>query len=159
MIARTRLSYFYYSKLLILLIGFFGLQFSSFGQNTPQSINYQAVARDSDGVPLSEIVLNVEVAIVQGNPNGNEVYAELHEVNTDVFGLFTIKIGNGIVLNGVFSEIDWGSDITFLKVSIDVGQGPIQMPTVQLISVPYALHAANADTASYGADEDANPCQ
>ncbi|RLD27358.1 MAG: hypothetical protein DRI54_01215 [Bacteroidetes bacterium] len=157
MITRTRLSYCYYSKLLILLIGFFGLQLSSFGQNTPQAINYQAVARDSDGIPLSEIVLNVELNIVQGNPNGNEVYAELHEVVTDVFGLFALKIGNGIVLDGVFSEIDWGSEITFLKVSIDAGQGSVELPTVQLLSVPYALHSANADSASYGADEDANP--
>jgi len=143
--------------LLILLIGFFGLQFSSYGQNTPQSVNYQAVARNSEGVPLSEIVLDVEVSIVQGNPNGDEVYAELHEVITDVFGLFTLKIGNGVVLNGVFSEIDWGGDISFLKVSIDAGQGSVQMPTVQLLSVPYALHSATADSASYGADEDANP--
>ena len=157
MITRTRLSYDYYSKLLILLIGFFSLQISVFGQNTPQAVNYQAVARNIEGIPLSEIVLNVEVSIVQGNPNGNEVYAELHEVVTDVFGLFDLKIGNGVVLNGVFSEIDWGGDISFLKVSIDAGQGSVEMPTVQLLSVPYALHAASADTASYGADEDANP--
>lgn len=154
---RTRLSYKYYSKLLILLIGFFGFQFSIFGQYTPQAVNYQAVARNNEGIPLSEKVLNVELSIVQGNPNGNEVYAELHEVTTDVFGLFNLKIGNGVVLNGVFSEIDWGKEISFLKVSIDAGQGSVQMPTVQLLSVPYALHSANADTASYGADEDANP--
>lgn len=157
MIAGTRLSYSYYSKLLILLIGFFGFQFSIFGQYTPQAVNYQAVARNTEGVPLSEIVLNVEVSIVQGNPNGNEIYTELHEVVTDVFGLFTLKIGNGVVLNGVFSEIDWGLEISFLKVSIDAGQGSVQMPTVQLLSVPYALHSANSDSASYGADEDANP--
>jgi hypothetical protein len=157
MITRTWLSYDYYSKLLILLIGFFSFQISTFGQSTPQAVNYQAVARDLEGIPLSETVLNIEVSIVQSNPNGNEVYAELHEVVTDVFGLFNLKIGDGVVLNGVFSEINWGSDISFLKVSIDAGEGSVQMPTVQLLSVPYALHAANADSASYGADEDANP--
>lgn len=157
MITRTWLSYDYYSKLLILLIGFFNFQISIFAQSTPQAVNYQAVARNLEGISLSETVLNIEVSIVQSNPNGNEVYAELHEVVTDVFGLFNLKIGNGVVLNGVFSEINWGNDISFLKVSIDAGEGSVQMPTVQLLSVPYALHAANADSALYGADEDANP--
>jgi len=147
------------SQLKWLIVFIFGLVLHAgvFAQNTPQAVNYQAVARDIEGIPLSEIELQIEVSIIQGGINGNEVYAETHVVTTDIFGLFNLLIGEGAPIVGDFSTIHWGINTSFLKVIIDAGQGSVELPTVQLLSVPYALHAAKADTAIYGADEDTNP--
>jgi hypothetical protein len=157
MITHLPLSAIFRLKWLIVFILSLGFQISIFAQSTPQAINYQAVARDNEGVPLSEIELQIEAGIIQGNPDGNEVYAETHTVTTDIFGLFNLFIGDGAPIVGDFSEINWGSAISFLRITIDDGQGSVELPTVQFLSVPYALYTAKADSAAYGPDDDTDP--
>ena len=122
---------------------------------TPQSINYQAVARDlSTGQELPETSILVVFKLRSGGPNGDILYQETHDTETDGFGLFNLRIGEGEPIDDTFDEIDWGGEQIWLSVSVDAGDGLEELSTTQLVSVPYALHA---ETASNVDDADSDP--
>ena len=112
---------------------------------SPQAINYQAVARDNSGNPLTNRNIGVRVGILSGSSTGTSVYSETHSVTTNQFGLFNIEIGRGVVQNGVFAQINWGSNTHFAKIDIDQNGGTNYqfVGTSQMLSVPYALYAEN----------------
>jgi microcystin-dependent protein len=116
---------------------------------TPQGINYQAVARAADGQVLANAKINVRFSVFDGGVNGTMVYRELHQVSTNQFGLFTAIIGAGETPEGAFDNISWSSGNKFLQVEIDVqGNGNfVNMGTQQMMAVPYALYAAHAGSA------------
>ena len=70
------------------------------------------------------------------------VYTETDTVTTNQFGLITHVIGS----NGNLDTINWGNGAKYLQVEIDITGGTsfTDMGTAQLMSVPYALYAANA---------------
>lgn len=100
----------------------------------PQGINYQAVARDSEGKPISGLPINVVIKI---NDAFSTLYQETHTVPTNNFGLFHLAIGQGSPVTGSFSGINWGSGSKFLEVIIGGTSGGPQ----PILSVPYALFA------------------
>jgi hypothetical protein len=149
------------SRFILFSAAFFLLCFANTlslnAQESPQMINYQAVARDAGGEVLSAISLEVEFNIYEGSPSGSAVYTEIHsDVLTDSYGLFTVKIGDGVVVGGDFSAIDW-SEGTWLNVGIDIGNGMEYLGNYELVSVPYAFYASRSDSAAYGEDADADP--
>ena len=81
---------------------------------------------------------------MQGSATGTQVYSENHSVTTNDFGLVNLQIGQGTILSGDFSTIDWGNDSYFLNIQIDQGSGFVDMGTQQFISVPYAMYAKTA---------------
>ncbi|MEJ7913686.1 MAG: hypothetical protein WKF70_11070 [Chitinophagaceae bacterium] len=109
----------------------------------PQALNYQAVARTSQGQLIPAQSISARFSILDGNVNGAAIYQETHTTITNNFGLFTLSIGKGTVLNGTFSTINWGSGDKFLKVEIaPKGNSNYELQgTTQLLSVPYALYA------------------
>jgi hypothetical protein len=115
----------------------------------PQSLNYQAVARNVDGSIASAQRVSVRFSVLTGSATGTMNYQELHQALTNNFGLFTLAIGRGSAVFGSFSAIDWASGSKFLKVEIAVGGGnSYQLQgTTQLLSVPYALYAEKSGTA------------
>lgn len=112
---------------------------------TPQSINYQAVARDGAGLLTNQSV-DVRFSILEGIGMVS-VYEEHHTVVTNDYGLFSLRIGSGTIDLGTFASISWGNGIHTLKVEIDAGSGYLDMGTTQLVSVPYSLYAEEADKA------------
>ena len=134
------------------------LSFFAFGQ-TPQGVSYQAVATDVQGEPLENQTIGVRFSILQGSASGQPVYVEHHNTSTDPYGMFNLSIGLGTVVGGEASElgqIDWGAHSFFLKVDLDVSQTDNYetIGTQQLLSVPYALFAANCGTANNDNDQD-----
>lgn len=123
-------------------------------QTVPQSFNYQAVARDYEGFPIANEEISVEISILQGAATGTLVWQETHTKTTDDFGLFNVVIGSGTptFVSGTvdnFSDIDWAQDAFYVKIRADFGvadflNGMVDMGTVQLQSVPYALVADTA---------------
>lgn len=111
----------------------------------PQAINYQAVARDAGGVLLVNQSIAVRMTITDGN-GGATLYRERHTPTTNAFGVFNLTVGAGTVLNGVFANIDWAGTQPWLQVEMDPNGGTayVLMGSQQLMSVPYALHAANS---------------
>ncbi|MCB0628302.1 MAG: tail fiber domain-containing protein [Lewinella sp.] len=122
-------------------ISFFLLTVHTLTAQAPEAMNYQAVARDASGNPISEQVIQVRLSILRGAAAGSEVYEEQHTVNTTATGLFTLAIGEGTVNSGSFSNIDWGSNVYHLQVEINTGSGYVDMGTMPFLSVPYALYA------------------
>lgn len=122
----------------------------------PQAFQYQAIARSNNGLPIINQNISIRISIISGSQIGAIEYVETHTPTTNQFGLFTIKIGQGTIANGAFNTINWGMTQHFIKVEMDeTGNTAYQdMGTIQLISVPYALHAATVDNTD---DADANP--
>ena len=121
-----------------------------FAQAPPQGINYQAVARNNTGVIIANQMLNVRLSILPA-PNGVAEYQEVHNnLLTNQFGLFTLVIGQGTPITNTFPAIQWGAGYKYVKVEADIGSGYIDMGTMQLWSVPYALYAGNSGSGVTG---------
>jgi hypothetical protein len=106
---------------------------------TPDKFNYQAVAKNANGTPVTGAI-DVQLTILTGSTSGTEAYKELfNSVNVDANGLFLLRIGSGATQNGSnWSTINWGNGSKFLKAEIktSIGGGFIQMGNPQqLISV------------------------
>jgi uncharacterized protein (TIGR02145 family) len=130
-------------KIQLLIVGLI-LGGTLFAQ-APQSLKYQAIARNSEGVAIANSPIGLQFSIVAGNANGTTVYSETFTATSNASGVFNVNIGTGNIESGNFSEIDWGSDSYFLKSAMDISGGTnyIEMGTSQLLSVPYSLYTAS----------------
>lgn len=141
-----------------------GLSFGkTFAQNVPQLMQYQAVARDGSGVITNQEIA-IQVTILKNNMNGDPVYREEHgAVQTNEFGLFSLRIGGGTVLPPAssFSAIDWGADTYWLRIGFRPPGGSdfLLLNATQLLSVPYALFAGKAANATGGDPDSTNELQ
>ncbi len=130
----------------ILLISAF-----SFGQSAPpKGVNYQAVARDPSGKPISSSInLVARFSVYKLPSGGTPLYQETQLVNTNRYGLFSCVIGSGTINSGSFDSIKWYQGDRFLEVEMAIqgGSGYYTMPRTQLWSVPYAFHSQTADLA------------
>jgi hypothetical protein len=128
----------------------------TFAQSVPQGINYQAVARDASGVELTNQTLTIQLSVMSGSSTGSVSWQETHSVTTNDFGLFTAVIGGGTSTGGgtsaTFDDVDWGSTSHYIKVEMN----GIDMGTTQMMSVPYALHAASSSDNHWGQDGSGN---
>lgn len=122
--------------------------FHSAHAQAPQGFTYQAAVRDAQGRAVAGRQVTVRIALVQGTALGTESYAELHQPTTDAAGLFTITVGQGNALTNCTMEscVDWAAGPCFLRSQVDPegGENFTLSTTQQLMSVPYALYAANA---------------
>jgi len=123
-------------------------------QNPPQKISFQAVVRNSSNTLLSNTAVGMRISIVQGTVSGTVVYREIFSPNpsTNINGLVTVEVGAGIPQVGAFSEINWDNGPYFIKTETDPvgGTNYTISGTTQLLSVPYALYAAQAGNAGWG---------
>jgi hypothetical protein len=126
---------------------FLMLSVAVFAQS-PNAFNYQGVARDNGGNTLANQAIGLRISIVSGSPTGTVEYVETHAVGTNAFGLFNVAIGTGSVTSGSFAGIDWSSDEHYTKVEFDPAGGSSysNLGTSQLLSVPYAMYAAESGT-------------
>jgi hypothetical protein len=118
----------------------------------PQAINYQAIARTSNGSLLPYQNLQLRVSIISGSPDGTVQYQEIHTANTNQFGLFNVKLGLGQIIEGNFSQIPWNEGNQWVKVEINQNNTFVSIGDVELISVPFALYAENAGNAGGGGE-------
>ncbi|MCH2225667.1 MAG: hypothetical protein MK066_12925 [Crocinitomicaceae bacterium] len=123
------------------------LSFTTFGQ-TPEGINYQAVIRNNSGTIIADSPIGLKISILQTTASGISVYEESFATVTNAFGLVNVVIGQGSVISGSFSTIDWFAGPYFAEVSVDETGGTTYtvLGTQQLMSVPYALHAKTANS-------------
>ncbi|NLA50249.1 MAG: hypothetical protein GX876_12420 [Bacteroidales bacterium] len=115
----------------------------------PQIFSYQAVVRNSAGELVSGKPVGIQFSILQGSESGTAVYVERHTVTTNANGLATTNVGNGAVVSGNFSEIDWSAANYFIKTEIDPAGGDTYTitGTSLLMSVPYALYSKTSKNA------------
>ena len=119
------------------------INLSVWAQTPPAAFSYSAVARNSQGNPIANSNIGIQITITKTSPAGTPVYLENHLVSTDQFGLFNLAIGAGSVQGGNFGNIDWGVDNYYVTVGMDISGGNnfLTMGSTQLLSVPYALYA------------------
>lgn len=132
-------------KLLIILVAVL-LTASVFAQ-APQKMSYQAVIRNSSNALVTNASVNMKISILQ---NATPVYVETQTSTTNINGLVTIEIGSGTVLLGAFASINWAIGPYFIKTETDPSGGLNYsiIGTSELLSVPYALFAANTASAT-----------
>lgn len=124
---------------------------------SPQKMSYQAVIRDASNNLVSNTAVAMQISILQGSTEGTAVYVETQEPTTNDNGLVSFEIGAGTLVSGDFTTIDWANGPYFVKTETDPdgttgGIAYTITGTSQLLSVPYALYATNAGTATYAAN-------
>ena len=126
---------------------------------TPQAFKYQAVARTSTGNLIQNQLVAFRISILQGSPSGTLLYQERHTTNTNNYGLANLDIGNGTVLSGIFSSINWSLGQMYIKVELDPLGGTTyqNMGTTQLLSTPYSRYSTMAESLNLPYSDSASP--
>src|SRR3989339_473769 len=118
----------------------------------PNLINYQGVARNAAGNPLQNQTIYLRVNIRTGSSQGVIQFSETRSVKTNAWGLFAVQIGSPGFMSsiGTLAGVTWMQGDKFMEVEIDptASNNYINLGSTQLLSVPYALNAVSAGTAS-----------
>lgn len=114
----------------------------------PQGINYQAVVRDGSGQVLPNKNLHFRLSVHKYTPGGAVEFMETQYTTTDDFGRVSLVLG----ALGNLAITDWSDGPKYLSADVDFTGGGTYTPmgSSQLMSVPYALYAANAKTGPTG---------
>ena len=138
------------AHLLIKTLAFLLINTSIFAQ-APQKMSYQAVIRNSSNALITSAPVGMQISILQGSSTGTAVYVETQTPSTNANGLASVEIGGGTVVSGNFSAINWANGPYFIKTETDPTGGTAYTitGTNELMSVPYALNAANANVGGF----------
>lgn len=135
----------------ILILFLMAVVHEASGQTSLQRINYQAVARNTNGTVLANTALKVRISVLGGAANGPVQYQETHDVVSNQLGLFTLQIGGGTPVTGTFAAVPWANANQYIQVEASVNGSPFSvLGTSQLASVPFALYAANSQPGPAG---------
>jgi len=113
---------------------------------TPEGINYQAVIRKTNGTLVTNTTVAIRIQIKQNSATGTVVYSERQSVITSTYGLVNFVIGQGTVLSGTFSTINWSTGNYWVSLGVDFVNGTnyLDYGSQRLMSAPYALYAKTA---------------
>ena len=123
---------------------------TAFAQNANQGMKYQAVARDLSGNELLNQPVEIRIQLVSGDKTSKVYYSEEHKTKTNEFGLFSLNIGEGNVLNGDFKSIPWSENNIWMELSLkeESRNGYEIKSKTKLLAVPYAYYAHTAGNLS-----------
>jgi uncharacterized protein (TIGR02145 family) len=143
-------------KIITLFIALF-ITVSSFGQ-APDKMSYQGVIRNSSNALVINQTVGMQISILQGgdlaNPGTTISYVETQTPTTNANGLVSLEIGAGTAVTGSFAGINWANGPYFIKTETDPSGGTSYSitGTTELMSVPYALYAANGISSVQASD-------
>lgn len=106
----------------------------------PYAFRYQASVRNAQNRPINDEVV-FDIRLFSDDRAINEVYREIHLIKPDTNGIVAFSIGKG-ASNDDFSNINWAKPPYYIQVLLD----DQELSYSQLLSVPYALHAASASS-------------
>lgn len=118
---------------------------SAFPQ-VPSGIKYQGVARNAFGEVMAEQNIRLRFSVMDSAAGGSSVFTEMHAVQTNKFGLFTLVIGTGDKISGDYETIAWATGDKWLKIEMDPTGGTnfFTMGMSEMQAVPYAAVAATS---------------
>jgi len=127
---------------MVLILGLAaGAQTPSSEQAVPRTVNYSGVAIDTDG-KAARGIMGATFAIYTEQSGGSPLWTETQNVSAGANGKFAVVLGatkTGGLPRDVFST----SQARWLGITFNGGE---EQPRVALLSVPYALKAADAET-------------
>lgn len=134
-------------KTTLVLIWLLAIAFSASAQS-PQRMNYQTVVRNTNGNVTANTAVKFRFTIHDGSATGTTVFTETQTTTTNQLGLVNLEIGQ---LNNL-AVVNWGLGAKYLQVEVDINNTGTftDMGATQLISVPYALYAANSNAGPAG---------
>jgi hypothetical protein len=114
---------------------------------SPKLINYQGIARDGSGSPVTNRTIGIRFGLRQA---AAVVFSEEQTVTTSSLGLFTTQIGREPLSD--LSTLNWEAGDITLQVGIDVdgGKNYTDLGTQSLSSVPFAMHASSVPSSYTG---------
>ena len=135
-------------KLKFFLFAAFVLFATAVFAQAPGRMSYQSVVRDGNGALVANNPVGIRISVIQGSVFGASVYVETHTATTNANGLASLAIGGGTAVFGNFGAIDWANGPYFIKTETDPSGGSNYniVGSSELLSVPYALFAANGGT-------------
>jgi hypothetical protein len=104
-------------------------------------VNFSGKAADAQGKPIAGIV-GVTFAIYKDNYEGAPLWMESQNAQADARGNYTVQLG-ATKPDGLTLELFSSGEARWLGVRLNRGE---EQPRVLLLSVPYALKAADAET-------------
>jgi hypothetical protein len=110
----------------------------------PRVIKFSGVLSDSLGKPLTG-TQGVTFALYKDQQGGSPLWLEQQNVVADDQGRYGVLLG-ATKSDGIPQELFATSDARWLGIQPQVIDSQIEQPRVLLVSVPYALKAADADT-------------
>jgi hypothetical protein len=110
----------------------------------PQGINYQSVVRGSNGNPLSNQSLTLQFNYVDKLDESID-FVESFSTSTDEFGVVNFVLGTGAEIANSFPELNWSKQYR-IDIFVNLGNGFAILGSQDLVSVPYALNAAHAES-------------
>lgn len=131
-------------KLFLFIVLLAGLQ--TLNAQAPNHFKYQAVARDVNGAVITGAI-EVRLSLLADTAGGDVVYTESHTVQPNAQGVFDLIIGNGNIGTGHMEGLQWSTHQYWIKVELKSpgSSSFVEMGRSPLLSVPYALYAADAD--------------
>lgn len=128
----------------LLLISLFFCAIISVWAQAPEKINFQTVLHYTEGSVIPNQEVKLIVNILAEEADGDIVYREEHSIESNDYGLINLKIGDGEVLYGQWSDIAWSEEDQFIMLELDssgTGSSFMDMGVTKMLSVPYALYA------------------
>ena len=107
----------------------------------PAMVNFSGSALDAQGKPISGVA-GITFFIYKDQHDGSPLWLETQNVQADVQGNYTVQLG-ATRPQGLPLELFTSGEARWLGVRIE---GAEEQPRVLLLSVPYALKAADAQT-------------
>lgn len=107
----------------------------------PQLVNYAGKAVDAQGKPVSGIA-GITFSIYKDQYEGAPLWMETQNITADAEGNYTVQLG-ATKPQGLPLDLFSSGEARWLGVRINNGE---EQPRVLLLSVPYALKAADAQT-------------
>ena len=127
---------------------------SLMAQNQYDGFSYQAVVRNSEGIPVVNEEIDISIALL-GRESTRPYYSEEHLIRTDAYGQINIIVGQGINTNGDLQAVPWENEPIFYKIHlVNEDQNLDIISEAQLLAVPYAFHANTANQIKNDLDDD-----
>ncbi len=138
-------------KKTILSLFVISLYFTNLNAQINKGINFQGVARNSNGIILANKIIGLRLSIKNDSLNGVIEYQEIKSITTNAIGLFSVVVGSkqdrNIISIGNFENINWSNTEKYLQVEVDItGELYFSSIGIQKINyVPYAFYADKVD--------------
>lgn len=107
----------------------------------PRMIKFSGTAKDESGKPMSGI-LGVTFALYKEEQGGAPLWLETQNVQADAYGHYTVLLG-ATESKGLPLELFSAADAHWIATRIS---GHAEQSRILMLSVPYALKAADAET-------------